>query len=161
MVVISGNQRPDGRERRSPASLGAALERRSLSLLWKRRLEPWWYGSPGDLVLHEFFPVDTNRTESSTFQVEIGRFVPGMHGTLTVPYETGEEVDSKSLQLNRGELYPYAHASLAASATYTLMAKMQPPAFLGNRTEGRKAGYSLNRLRCSSRTQTQTPKESG
>ena len=152
MVVISGNQRPDGRERRSPASLGAALERRSLSLLWKRRLEPWWYGCPADLVLHEFFPGDTNCTESSTFQVKIGLFIPGMHDTLTVQNERDEEVDSKPLQLNCGELYPYAHASLAASAPYTLMAKMQPPAFLGHRTEGRKAGYLLNRPRCSSRT---------
>lgn len=39
MVVISGNQRLDGHEKRSPAGSGAALERRSLALLWKRPLE--------------------------------------------------------------------------------------------------------------------------
>lgn len=106
MVVISGNQRLDGHEKRSPAASGAALERRSLALLWKRPLE----------VLAPF-------------------------------------VVAVLSQLNRGDLYPYAHASLAASRTCAIRAKMQPPAFLRHGTENGKAGYSPKRPWWSSRTQ--------
>ena len=40
---------------------------------------------------------------------EVGLFIPGMEGTLTVLDETGEEVDSEPLQLNRGEFYRSAN----------------------------------------------------
>ena len=76
---------------------------------------------------------------------EVGLFIPGMEGTLTVLNVTGEEVDSKPLQLNRGEFYHYSNnTSLPESGTYTLKTKIQPPAFLQYRTEGGKAGYSPN-----------------
>ena len=60
--------------------------------------------------------------------------------------ETGEEVDSEPLQLNRGEFYHSANSvSLPERGTYTLKAKMQSRAFLQHRTEGGKAGYASNR----------------
>jgi hypothetical protein len=84
---------------------------------------------------------------------EVGLFISGIEGTLTVLNETGEEVDSKPLQLNRGEFNHYANnVSLPNSGTYTLKAKMQPPAFLQHCTEGGKAGYSPNRSWWSSKT---------
>jgi hypothetical protein len=77
---------------------------------------------------------------------EVGLFIPGMEGSLTVLDETGEEVDSEPLQLNRGEFYRSANGvSLPERDTYTLKAKMQPRAFLRHRTEGGKAGYAPNR----------------
>ena len=77
---------------------------------------------------------------------EVGLFIPGMEGSLTVLDETGEEVDSEPLQLNRGEFYRSANGvSLPERDTYTLKAKMQPRAFLRHRMEGGKAGYSPNR----------------
>jgi hypothetical protein len=84
---------------------------------------------------------------------EVGLFIPGMEGTLTVLDETGEKVDSEPLQLNRGEFYHSANdVSLPERGTYTLKAKMQPRAFLQHRTEGEKAGYTPNRSWWSSRT---------
>lgn len=84
---------------------------------------------------------------------EVGLFIPGMEGSLTVLDETGEEVDSEPLQLNRGEFYRSANGvSLPERDTYTLKAKMQPRAFLRHRTEGGKAGYAPNRSWWSSRT---------
>jgi hypothetical protein len=84
---------------------------------------------------------------------EVGLFIPGMEGTLTVLNETGEEVDSEPLQLNRGEFYRSANGvSLPERDAYTLKAKVQPRAFLRHRTEGGKAGYAPNRSWWSSRT---------
>jgi hypothetical protein len=91
--------------------------------------------------------------EKECAEREAGLFIPGMEGALTVLSVTGEEVDSKPLQLNRGEFYYDANnVSLPESGTYTLKIKMQPPAFLQYRTEGGKAGYSPNRSWWSSRT---------
>lgn len=91
--------------------------------------------------------------EKECAEREVGLFIPGMKGALTVSNATGEEVDSKPLQLNRGEFCHYANnVSLPERGTCTLRTKLQPPAFLQYRTEGGKAGYSPNLSWWSSRT---------
>ena len=98
--------------------------------------EPWWEGDPGNLTLREPAPGETNHIEILPFEAGTGLFVPGMEGTLSVLNEAGEEVDSKPLQLYRGEFYHYANNfSLPGSGTYTLRAEMQPPTFLRHETE--------------------------
>jgi hypothetical protein len=98
--------------------------------------EPWWEGDPENLTLREPAPGETNHIEILPFEAATGLFVPGMEGTLTVLNGSGEEVDSKPLQLYRGEFYHYANNfSLPGSGAYTLRAEMQPPTFLRHETE--------------------------
>ena len=58
---------------------------------------------------------------------------------MTVLDRSGEEVDSKPLQLYRGEFYHYANNfGLPDSAPYTLRAEMEPPTFLRHETEDKE-----------------------
>src|SRR5215213_10524551 len=131
---------PDGCERRSPASCGAALERRNVALLWSRplvvlvlfavtmfsglgrgkggsvsegRSEEETTSGDGPRVPIPGSGSGLFKADSGEFQAvvipygtsqarikkeggeqEVGLFIPGMEGTLTVLDETGEKVDS-------------------------------------------------------------------
>jgi hypothetical protein len=103
--------------------------------------EGWWEGPPGNLTWREPAAGETNHIEILPFEAETGLLVPNMQGTLTVLDNSGEEVESKPLELYRGQFYHYANNfSLPGSGTYTLRAALNPPEFRRHETEEESAG---------------------
>ncbi len=92
--------------------------------------EGWWDGDPTVLQWRGPSGAETNHIEILPFEAESGLLVPDMRIDLTILYEAGEEIESKPLELYRGEFYHYANNfSLPGSGTYTLRAELNPPSF--------------------------------
>jgi hypothetical protein len=70
----------------------------------------------------------THHLEILPFDPKTGLLIPEMEGSLTLLDESGEEVDSRPLQLYLGRFYHYANnLSIPESGIYTLRAKLEPP----------------------------------
>ena len=93
--------------------------------------EPWYHDENGQQHFREAAPGETHHIEIIPIEAATGRIIPDVPIHLEVVDAAGNVVDSKALNFYYAEFFHYANNfSIPQAGTYTLRAKLDPPAFL-------------------------------
>lgn len=93
--------------------------------------EPWYHADGGQQHFREAAPGETHHIEIIPIEAASGRIIPDVPIHLEVVDAAGNVVEGKALNFYYAEFFHYANNfSIPTAGTYTLRAKLDPPAFL-------------------------------